>query len=296
MRRRPRHASRDVGEAGDPATRRRAANAAASASSDRSEGPLASGEVGARPHGRRGRDRARSSGGRWRPARSRRRARPGDGGPDATSRSIRCDSSAIARAARWASRSRPRRRGAERACGWSPARSRCRRPPASSASTSRRHARWRRRSPRLGADADVVIMAAAVADFRPREPAAEKLKKSDRVPELELERNPDILSRLAGAGAARASGRLRGRDATTSSARRGASWRRRTPTSWSPTTSRAGTSGSAARTTRSPSTAGRAKPVVPRPPTEDRARARPAGRHRPPSSSALRREPAAAVR
>ena len=48
----------------------------------------------------------------------------------------------------------------------------------------------------LGTDADVVIMAAAVADFRPRELAPEKLKKADGVPELELVRNPDILSRL----------------------------------------------------------------------------------------------------
>jgi phosphopantothenoylcysteine decarboxylase/phosphopantothenate--cysteine ligase len=44
---------------------------------------------------------------------------------------------------------------------------------------------------------DVVVMAAAVADFRPRERAAAKLKKSAGVPRLELVANPDILSRLA---------------------------------------------------------------------------------------------------
>ena len=36
----------------------------------------------------------------------------------------------------------------------------------------------------------------AVADFRPRELAPEKLKKTAGIPELELVRNPDILSRL----------------------------------------------------------------------------------------------------
>ncbi len=45
---------------------------------------------------------------------------------------------------------------------------------------------------RVGA-ADVVIMAAAVADFRPKASAEHKLKKSDGVPELLLEPTPDIL-------------------------------------------------------------------------------------------------------
>jgi len=50
------------------------------------------------------------------------------------------------------------------------------------------------------ADVDVVIMAAAVADYRPAEAAPDKLKKSDGSLHLELVRNPDI---LAGLGAAR---------------------------------------------------------------------------------------------
>jgi phosphopantothenoylcysteine decarboxylase/phosphopantothenate--cysteine ligase len=44
--------------------------------------------------------------------------------------------------------------------------------------------------------ADVVIMAAAVADFRPKASAELKLKKSDGVPELLLEPTPDILTGL----------------------------------------------------------------------------------------------------
>jgi len=46
-------------------------------------------------------------------------------------------------------------------------------------------------------DCDVLLMAAAVADFRPRDPALHKLKKSDGVPTLELEPTPDVLSGLA---------------------------------------------------------------------------------------------------
>jgi phosphopantothenoylcysteine decarboxylase / phosphopantothenate---cysteine ligase len=44
---------------------------------------------------------------------------------------------------------------------------------------------------------DVLLMAAAVADFRPREPASEKLKKDAGVPRLELEPTEDVLSVLA---------------------------------------------------------------------------------------------------
>ena len=46
------------------------------------------------------------------------------------------------------------------------------------------------------ADLDAVVMAAAVADFRPKAPAAEKLKKRDGVPELLLEPTTDILAEL----------------------------------------------------------------------------------------------------
>ncbi len=44
---------------------------------------------------------------------------------------------------------------------------------------------------------DVLLMAAAVADFRPRHPAADKLKKDDGPPALELEPTPDVLTGLA---------------------------------------------------------------------------------------------------
>lgn len=45
--------------------------------------------------------------------------------------------------------------------------------------------------------ADLVIMTAAVSDFRPGAPASEKLKKLDGRPDVRLERNPDILAGLA---------------------------------------------------------------------------------------------------
>lgn len=44
--------------------------------------------------------------------------------------------------------------------------------------------------------ADVVVMAAAVADFRPKAVAGEKLKKHDGVPDIVLEPTPDILAEL----------------------------------------------------------------------------------------------------
>jgi len=48
------------------------------------------------------------------------------------------------------------------------------------------------------ADVDVVVMAAAVADFRPKAVAPEKLKKADGPPEIVLEPTPDILGALGG--------------------------------------------------------------------------------------------------
>ncbi|HEV8580049.1 MAG TPA: bifunctional phosphopantothenoylcysteine decarboxylase/phosphopantothenate--cysteine ligase CoaBC [Thermoanaerobaculia bacterium] len=45
-------------------------------------------------------------------------------------------------------------------------------------------------------EADLIIMAAAVADFRPRRPAETKIKKERGLPVLELEENPDILAGL----------------------------------------------------------------------------------------------------
>jgi phosphopantothenoylcysteine decarboxylase / phosphopantothenate---cysteine ligase len=53
--------------------------------------------------------------------------------------------------------------------------------------------------------ADLVLMAAAVADFRPKEAADRKLKKGDGVPELVLEPTPDI---LAAVGARRRAGQV----------------------------------------------------------------------------------------
>ena len=44
---------------------------------------------------------------------------------------------------------------------------------------------------------DVLIMAAAVADWRPTSVSRHKLKKSEMLPELALERTPDILRALA---------------------------------------------------------------------------------------------------
>ncbi|HLG67971.1 MAG TPA: bifunctional phosphopantothenoylcysteine decarboxylase/phosphopantothenate--cysteine ligase CoaBC [Acidimicrobiales bacterium] len=52
---------------------------------------------------------------------------------------------------------------------------------------------------------DAVIMAAAVADFRPKGAAGRKLTKEDGVPDLVLEPTPDI---LAGLGAARRPGQV----------------------------------------------------------------------------------------
>jgi phosphopantothenoylcysteine decarboxylase/phosphopantothenate--cysteine ligase len=46
------------------------------------------------------------------------------------------------------------------------------------------------------ADADVIVMAAAVADFRPKQAASHKLKKDQGIPELVLEPTADILAEL----------------------------------------------------------------------------------------------------
>ncbi len=47
------------------------------------------------------------------------------------------------------------------------------------------------------ASADALIMAAAVADFRPRRSAGNKLKKRDGIPQVELEATEDILEAVA---------------------------------------------------------------------------------------------------
>jgi phosphopantothenoylcysteine decarboxylase/phosphopantothenate--cysteine ligase len=51
---------------------------------------------------------------------------------------------------------------------------------------------------RVASTADVVVMAAAVADYRPKMPSDRKLTKGDGVPELVLEQTPDILAGLVG--------------------------------------------------------------------------------------------------
>ncbi len=45
--------------------------------------------------------------------------------------------------------------------------------------------------------ADALIMAAAVADFRPAHPAGQKIKKESGIPQIQLEAAPDILASLA---------------------------------------------------------------------------------------------------
>lgn len=48
------------------------------------------------------------------------------------------------------------------------------------------------------AAADALIMAAAVADFRPKQVSESKMKKRDGIPQVELEAAPDILEAVAG--------------------------------------------------------------------------------------------------
>ena len=47
------------------------------------------------------------------------------------------------------------------------------------------------------ASADALVMAAAVADFRPASPAIHKIKKESGIPEITLEHTPDILAAVA---------------------------------------------------------------------------------------------------
>jgi phosphopantothenoylcysteine decarboxylase/phosphopantothenate--cysteine ligase len=47
------------------------------------------------------------------------------------------------------------------------------------------------------ADADALIMAAAIADFRPKQAAASKMKKRDGIPQIELEATEDVLAAVA---------------------------------------------------------------------------------------------------
>ena len=93
-------------------------------------------------------------------------------------------------------------------------------------------------------EAGVIVMAAAVADFRPKAVADRKLKKAEGTPEMILEPTTDILAAL---GQTAAPGRCwwgsrprpgdPGRPRRTCGATPGRSWRPRAPTWWSPTTS-----------------------------------------------------------
>ncbi len=49
----------------------------------------------------------------------------------------------------------------------------------------------------MNESADVLIMAAAAADFRPKQFAKEKIKKRDGIPQIELEAAPDILKTVS---------------------------------------------------------------------------------------------------
>jgi phosphopantothenoylcysteine decarboxylase / phosphopantothenate---cysteine ligase len=51
---------------------------------------------------------------------------------------------------------------------------------------------------RESADSDALIMAAAVADFRPRNQAQDKIKKEGGIPQIELEATEDILKTVSG--------------------------------------------------------------------------------------------------
>ncbi len=63
------------------------------------------------------------------------------------------------------------------------------------------------------AEQDVIVMAAAVADFRPKSPPDRKLKKHEGIPEIVLEPTHDFLVDLGpGQAAGPGAGRLRGRD------------------------------------------------------------------------------------
>ncbi|MHB8776931.1 MAG: bifunctional phosphopantothenoylcysteine decarboxylase/phosphopantothenate--cysteine ligase CoaBC [Anaerolineales bacterium] len=50
----------------------------------------------------------------------------------------------------------------------------------------------------MNESADVLIMAAAAADFRPQQAAREKIKKRDGIPQIDLEAAPDILKTVSG--------------------------------------------------------------------------------------------------
>jgi len=58
---------------------------------------------------------------------------------------------------------------------------------------------------------DALIMAAAVADFRPKNTAKDKIKKEGGVPQIELEATEDILKTVSASGLTRSGKRKRPR-------------------------------------------------------------------------------------
>ena len=72
-------------------------------------------------------------------------------------------------------------------------------------------------------DADIFISVAAVADYRVKNPAAQKIKKANGHLSLELEENPDILAWVAA---------LPGRRSAWALPRKARTWRRTQERSW----------------------------------------------------------------
>ena len=141
---------------------------------------------------------------------------------------------------------------------------------------SRAPPRWPRRSASSVRDADVLVMAAAVADFRPRDEEGGKIERGERESlTLELVRTVDVLasSRAPGPRSASASPPRPARGSTGRGPRRPP----RASTCWSSTTSSPRASASARTRTRSPSSPPDGEVHVPRT-TQDGLR----GRHRRP--------------
>jgi len=62
---------------------------------------------------------------------------------------------------------------------------------------------------RESSESDALIMASAVADFRPKNTAKDKIKKEGGIPQIELEATEDILKTVSGSGRARSGKRPR---------------------------------------------------------------------------------------
>ena len=115
------------------------------------------------------------------------------------SRSIRCGSLEIVRAARWASRSPRGHMHVVRGQFSFPVRSRSPRPRGSNATTSRPPNEMRAVLGAVRTGADALVMAAAVADFRPSAVNTSKIKKGEGTPtpSIALTQNPDLIAEIA---------------------------------------------------------------------------------------------------